>query len=672
MATGERSKLRTVRTWRLLINHNASDNMKKTLIVFQLLFVCLTGAWSQDMAVADFSLDETDLTANLDGTTKYDQNGEKCALIKIFTTATGLTFDVGSLGVVEIIQKPGEIWLYVPHGVRRVIINHPQLGMCDYTFPTSIVKARTYRMRLVAGQVQTTVHRAVTSQYVVFKVSPLKGSVEINGQMLDIIDGGASVRLPFGTYDYTVRAPRYNPMSGKVTVNDPQNKHSVSVSLEPAFASVTMSVDADAEIWINDQKCGTRTFMGELSYGTYLIECRQQGHRSSLQEITLTKENAGQPISLPKPTPIYGSIDINSTPIEADIYIDDKKIGVSPMFVQDYLIGTHRVRLSKAGHSDFSQVITVEEGQTFEVNAKLDSGREVVISTAPGAEIFVDGKSVGNTQYTGNLTFGSHTIYAMLNGKRSGKKKIDIAVGNDKINIQLTFGNNLTFTVGGVSFTMIYVEGGTFIMGATSEQGRDAYDWEKPAHRVTLSDYYIGQTEVTQSLWQKVMGSNPSYYKGEDRPVENVSWDDCQTFIRRLNSMTGRKFRIPTEAEWEYAARGGNKSKGYKYSGSNNIDEVGVYSKNLSSCTRPVASKLANILDIYDMSGNVYEWCNDWYGLYNSGSQTNPQGASSGRTRVIRGGSWFSTLKACRVSFRSYCSPNRGNNYTGLRLAMSK
>ena len=382
--------------------------MKKNLILFLFLFVWVTGAWSQDLAVADFSLDETDLTANLDGTTKYDQNGEKCALIKIFTTATGLTFDVGSLGVVDIIQKPGEIWLYVPHGVRRVTINHSQLGMCDYTFPTSIVKARTYRMRLVAGQIQTTVRKAVTSQYVIFKVSPLKGSVEINGQMLDVVDGGASVRLPFGTYDYTVRAPRYNPMSGKVTVNDPQNKHTVSVSLEPAFASVTMSVDADAEIWINDQKRGTRTFTGDLSYGTYLVECRQQGHRSSQQEIILTKENAGQQISLPKPTPIYGSIDINSTPIEADIYIDDKKIGVSPMFVHDYLIGTHTIKLSKAGHRDFSQVITVEEGQTFEVNAKLESGREVAISTAPGAEIFVDGKSVGNTQYTGNLTFGSH------------------------------------------------------------------------------------------------------------------------------------------------------------------------------------------------------------------------------------------------------------------------
>lgn len=671
MATGERSKLRTVRTWRLLINHNASDNMKKTLIVFQLLFVCLTGAWSQDMAVADFSLDETDLTANLDGTTKYDQNGEKCALIKIFTTATGLTFDVGSLGVVEIIQKPGEIWLYVPHGVRRVTINHPQLGMCDYTFPTSIVKARTYRLRLVAGQVQTTVHRAVTSQYVVFKVSPSKGSVEINGQMLDIIDGGASVRLPFGTYDYTVRAPHYNPMSGKVTVNDPQNKHSVSVSLEPAFASVTISVDADAEIWINDQKCGTRTFTGELSYGTYLIECRQQGHRSSLQEITLTKENAGQPISLPKPTPIYGSIDINSTPIEADIYIDDKKIGVSPMFVQDYLIGTHRVRLSKAGHSDFSQVITVEEGQTFEVNAKLDSGREVAISTTPGAEIFVDGKSVGNTQYTGNLTFGSHTIYAMLNGKRSGEKKIDIAVGNDKINIPLTFSNNLTFNVSGVQFSMAYVEGGTFEMGGSGSSltGQPQY----PPIEVALSDYYIGQTEVTQALWIAVMGSNPSKYKGNDRPVTNVSWYDCQTFIKKLNSMTGKLFRLPTEAEWEYAARGGKYSHHYQYSGSNDIDKVAWYNGNpFGGKAHPVGKKKANELGLYDMSGNVVEWCNDWYGDYNNNPQTNPQGATSGKIKIFRGGCFYHMRACCHVAFRNGITPDAVDVGNGLRLAMSK
>jgi formylglycine-generating enzyme required for sulfatase activity len=654
--------------------------MRKFFLLFLYIYTVLS-SMAQNISVKSFSLDETDVTANLQGTTVLDQNGEKCALIKIFTTATGFTFDVGSLGVQKVEQKTGEIWLYVPQGVRRLTMNHAQLGKCEYTFTIPVEKAYTYNMELVAGEVQTIIKNAVTSQYVLFRVTPSNASVEIDGQMLEVRDGGASKRMPFGTYDYKVQAPRYYAKSGQVTVNDPQNKHIVNVSLEPAFSTVTMQVDADAEIWIDDTKCGTRTFTGELAYGTYLVECRQQGHRTSQKEVTITKENASQKITLPKPTPIYGSIDVNSSPLEANIYIDDKHVGTTPMLLPNYLVGTHRVRLSKAGHSDFSQLITVEEGQTFEVNAKLDSGREVAISTAPGAEIFVDGKSVGNTQYTGNLTFGSHTIYAMLNGKRSGKKKIDIAVGNDKINIQLTFGNKFTYTVGGVSFTMIFVEGGTFTMGATSEQSIYAYDWEKPAHSVTLSDYYIGQTEVTQSLWQKVMGSNPSYYKGGNRPVENVSWNDCQTFISKLNSMTGRNFRLPTEAEWEYAARGGSKSMGYKYSGSNDINAVAVYERNSyykdSSSpyngTQPIKkSKTPNELGIYDMSGNVYEWCNDWYGLYNSGSQTNPKGALSGWSRVIRGGSWFNASKDCRVSFRSYCSPNRGYNYTGLRLAMSK
>ena len=645
-------------------------SMKKFLLILSFGIYTVLSSIAQNISVKSFSLDETDVTANLDGTTKYDQNGEKCALIKIFTTATGLTFDVGSLGVVDIIQKPGEIWLYVPHGVRRLTMNHAQLGKCEYTFTIPVEKAHTYNMELVTGEVQTIIKNAVTSQYVLFRVTPSNASIEIDGQMLEVRDGGASKRMPFGTYDYKVQAPRYYAKSGQVTVNDPQNKHIVNVSLEPAFSTVTMQVDADAEIWIDDTKRSTRTFTGELAYGTYLVECRQQGHRTSQKEVTITKENASQKITLPKPTPIYGSIDVNSSPLEANIYIDDKHVGTTPMLLPNYLVGTHRVRLSKAGHSDFSQVITVEEGQTFEVNAKLENGREVAISTASGAEIFIDGKNVGNTQYTGYLTFGSHTAYAILKGKRSVKKKIDIVVGNDKINIPLTFSDNLTFTVGGVSFTMIYVKGGTFTMGATSEQGRDAYDWEKPAHNVELSSYYMGNTEVTQELWQAVMGNNPSYFKGNTRPVENVSWDDCQTFIRKLNSMTGEQFRLPTEAEWEYAARGGNKNN--KYSGGNNINKIAWYEANSNSVTHPVALKEANKLGIYDMSGNVYEWCNDRYGSYGSGSQINPKGALNGRSRVYRGGSCTNASKDCRVSFRNDFSPNCRNNYMGLRLAMSE
>ena len=231
-------------------------------------------------------------------------------------------------------------------------------------------------------------------------------------------------------------------------------------------------------------------------------------------------------------------------------------------------------------------------------------------------------------------------------------------------------GTTFTTTVNGVSFTMVGVEGGTFIMGATSEQGSDADSDEKPTHKVTLSSYSIGETEVTQELWKAVMGSNPSYFSDNQNPVEQISWNDCQTFITKLNQLTGKKFRLPTEAEWEFAARGGNKSKGYKYAGSNTIGNVAWYTDNSSSKTHPVKQKAANELGLYDMSGNVFEWCQDWYGSYSSSAQTNPTGASSGSSRVSRGGSWFSSAKDCRVSNRSYSTPSISRNSVGLRLAL--
>ena len=228
-----------------------------------------------------------------------------------------------------------------------------------------------------------------------------------------------------------------------------------------------------------------------------------------------------------------------------------------------------------------------------------------------------------------------------------------------------------TFMVKGVEFKMIKVEGGTFSMGATSEQGGDADDDEKPVHSVTLSDYYIGETEVTQELWEAVMGSNHSRFKGNNqRPVESVSWKDCQKFIKELNRLTGKKFRLPTEAEWEYAARGGKYSRGYKYSGSNNADEVAWYDSNSGSKTHPVKTKKDNELGLYDMSGNVWEWCNDWWGCYQSNSQTNPTGPSEGESRVLRGGGWCYFDMGVRVSRRDYLTPGYRHIIIGLRLAL--
>lgn len=274
-----------------------------------------------------------------------------------------------------------------------------------------------------------------------------------------------------------------------------------------------------------------------------------------------------------------------------------------------------------------------------------------------------------------------------------------------------------TFTVNGVSFKMVAVQGGSFTMGATSEQGNDAWDVEKPAHQVQVSSFLIGQTEVTQELWQAVMGGNPSEFapKRSDasrcsydgfvadakrlndkrpgtvkiptrsewdaamvtssgsmkRPVENVSWDDCQAFLRKLNQLTGKNFRLPTEAEWEYAARGGNKSRGYKYSGSNNLGNVAWYWESIPSQkegasgygTQPVAAKSPNELGVYDMSGNVQEWCQDKYYEYD-GSKV------EGSDRVSRGGSWGDSARYCRVSDRNINSLGYRSIGLGLRLAL--
>ncbi|MBR1791368.1 MAG: SUMF1/EgtB/PvdO family nonheme iron enzyme [Bacteroidaceae bacterium] len=225
---------------------------------------------------------------------------------------------------------------------------------------------------------------------------------------------------------------------------------------------------------------------------------------------------------------------------------------------------------------------------------------------------------------------------------------------------------NRTYTVNGVSFKMIRVEAGTFEMGEKKYDVPDA----KPVHIVTLTqDFYIGETEVTQALWQAVMDSNPSYFKGEDLPVESISWDDCLLFIQQMNSLTGSLFTLPSEAQWEFAARGGNQSKGYTYCGSNKHSEVSWTQSTGSTKTHPVATKIPNELGLYDMGGNVLEPCSDWYANYPSSAQTDPTGPVQGESHVARGGGYldlgFLTLPSVRYTYRKYRDQ-------GLRLALTE
>ena len=437
--------------------------MKRILTIALMLF-CVQIIRAQGINVKSFQLLEKDLTANTTGTTEKDQNGEVAALIRVVTTQKGFVFDGGILGIVKTTQKTAEIWVYVPHGIKKISISHPQLGtLIDYYFPISIEAARTYEMVLVTS----------------------------------------------------------------------------------AEDSV-----------------------------------------------------------------VFGEVEADSWPSGADIFIDGNKVGQTPQIVSRLLPGQHEIRFSMHGYKDKTYNVTIKRNKTIKLSPRLDK--------APPPP-----------------PLGSET-----------------------------------FTVDHVQFTMIPVEEGTFYMGATKEQGNRFEKDEKPVHEVTLSSYYIGETEVTQELWETIMGSNPSNFKGADRPVERVSWTDCQKFIDKLNEKTGLQFRLPTEAEWEFAARGGNKSQGYRYSGSNSIDDVAWHHGNSDKQTHEVKTKMCNELGIYDMSGNVFEFVQDEYDSYSSTAKFNPRGMSSKpiKVHVKRGGSWRSY--SCRVSYRS--SGSWKEKDCGFRLALNK
>ncbi|MHC1777590.1 MAG: SUMF1/EgtB/PvdO family nonheme iron enzyme [Lentimicrobium sp.] len=244
----------------------------------------------------------------------------------------------------------------------------------------------------------------------------------------------------------------------------------------------------------------------------------------------------------------------------------------------------------------------------------------------------------------------------------------------DELEQQNARGRSFTERVAGIELEMVVVRGGTFTMGCTSEQGDECYENEMPEHLVSLSDFYIGKFEVTQAQWRAIMGNNPSYFTNcNNCPVETAGWNDIQEFLRKLNQLTGKNYRLPTEAEWEYAARGGSQSRGYKYSGSNNIDDVACYGRNSGEKTWPVGRKKPNEIGLYDMSGNVWEWCHDWYGesYYATSPASNPKGPASGSSRVLRGGGFENKATFCRIANRTNFNAPRYNG-NGFRVVLSQ
>ena len=365
----------------------------------------------------------------------------------------------------------------------------------------------------------------------------------------------------------------------------------------------------------------------------------------------------------------------------ASLYVDGVAYGAASGICH-LKTGKHAILVKAADYPDYTQNITVNrQNRSFQIKMEKESeaeGYDVTFTcNVSSASLSVDGVAYGAASGTCHLKTGTHSILVKAEDYLDYTQRITVnrqsrsfQIVLEKKPVEVSYSNH-TLRIGNIVYNMKRVDGGTFTMGATSEMSKPSYD-EKPKHQVTLSSYSIGETEVTQALWQAVMGSNPSHFKGDNLPVEQVSWDDCREFIRKLNTLTGQRFRLPTEAEWEFAARGGNRSNHTQYSGSSRIEEVAWYEDNSGQKTHPVKTKKANELGLYDMTGNVREWCQDGYGKYSKGAQNNPIGPGSGSYRVIRGGSWGNTPWYCRSSDRKCLALDACNYDLGLRLALSE
>mgnify|MGYP004689442841 FL=1 len=599
--------------------------MKKLYLILLSVFALLNTAMAQELKVKSFSLAINDLTASTD--TVPDKNGDPCALVKILVVDSIAKLEGFVLKTKK--SSPTELWAYMSGGAKEIRIKPTHYKPLYVYFPNfginGVEGKRTYILDLEAEKLSGNQPTDAGGNFYAISVQPKTAMLWIDGVPQEVSsDGEYSAMLAYGSHTYKVEAGGYISKSGSFTIGK-GDMAPISVSLVSALATLSVSCPTPAvSLYVDKKSVGSLPWNGNLKEGMHLLEVRKDGYRSQQKTIQLAQQQKLD-VAFEALSAIQGNLSVNFKPFGSDVYVDGVKVGQSPRVFNGVLVGNHNVEIRKSGYATSRQTVTISEGQTASISGSLTS--------------------TASTSGTNVLSSSSSS----------------------------PSGNTITIPVkNGISIEMVKVEAGSFNMGATPEM-QAPYEVEKPVHRVTLTNnYYIGKYEVTQALWQAVMGSNPSYFKGDDLPVEQVSWNDCQDFISKLNAMTGKRFRLPSEAEWEYAARGGKKSRGYQYSGSNTLGDVAWYEGNSGSKTHAVGTKQPNELGIYDMTGNVYEWCQDWYGSYSSSPQTNPIGAVSGSSRVDRGGSWFFTAKHCRSSYRFNLTPGYRLNFLGLRLVLSE
>ena len=598
--------------------------MKKLFLILLSVFALLNTAVAQRLSVESFVLAPTDLTAQTEG--RKDLNGDACALVKI--SFVGDVLDVEGNVIKPLVKRNNETWAFMTQESRQMkVVTKDYLPLMVTFGDYGIEKLQSNRTYVLTLAKPSGAQEPVDAggNFYAISVQPKTAVLWIDGIQQEVSsDGEYSAMLAYGSHTYKVEAGGYISKSGSFMIGK-GDMTPISVSLVSALATLSVNCPTPAvSLYVDKKSVGSLPWNGNLKEGMHLLEVRKDGYRSLQKTIQLAQQQKLD-VAFDALSAIQGNLSVNFKPFGSDVYVDGVKVGQSPRVFNGVLVGNHNVEIRKSGYATSRQTVTISEGQTAGISGSLTSST----SSSSANTLSSSGSSLS--------------------------------------------GNALTIPVkNGISIEMVKVEAGSFDMGATPEM-KKPYDWEKPVHRVTLTNnYYIGKYEVTQALWKIVMGSNPSNFKGDNLPVENVSWNNCQKFISKLNKLTGKSFRLPTEAEWEFAARGGNKSRGYLYSGSNAIGDVAWYEGNSSFMTHAVGTKQPNELGIYDMTGNVWEWCQDWYDSYSSSPQTNPTGAVSGSYRVDRGGSWNCLARSCRASCRDRCTPDYRNNSCGLRLVLSE
>ena len=485
-------------------------------------------------------------------------------------------------------------------------------------------------------------------------------SIYIDGKNTGLQTPATISGLTLGSHKVMLMHPYYAKQEQTVVVGE--NTGQLKFTMTAIYANITIRTTNDAVIYIDKKPVGTTSWSGRMVEGEHLVRVEKDGYYPRDQKVPVVRRRDMQ-VDLML-TPKKGAMEIITEPAGAMVSIDGRMYGLTPKVIDDLPLGTYNVTIEKLGYTSIVKRISLTDSgiQVFEFN--LASGKEVtIISDAPDVQVYINDEYKGLTPLKIWLQFGSHNV------------KVQKDSYNTIETIQVTHGGAKEFSIElGIiedpfSKQMVLVKGGTFKMG--DEVGRGNKE-EKPVHSVTLSDYYIGKFEVTQAQWEQIMGENPSHFSGcPSCPVERVSWIEVQTFIEKLNQLSGKNYRLPTEAEWEYAAKGGNKSGGFIYSGRNNVNFVAWHSGNSGSKPNPVGQKEPNELGLYDMSGNVWEWVSDWFNYFTDSPKTDPTGPEDGDFRVVKGGSWFGNIATNRVSCRGSDEPVNKRSYVGFRIAIS-